>query len=546
MKLSEFMGESTEYEKKEALEEKRPKSWLKSVSAFANGKGGVLIFGVDDQDSIVGLKDVRTDSEKISEILGARMDPIPQTQMELCSEDGKDVIILRVASGTETPYYYMGEGNRTAYVRIGNESIPASAADLKRLVLRGSGRTYDSLPSHQRYQDHAFTKLRSVYRSRTGKALEESDFLSFELIDGEGMLTNAGVLLADDSPVRHSRLFCTRWHGLDKASGVMDALDDKEYSGSLISLLQNGEEFVKNNTKKRWKKTADGRLEMPDIPERAALECIVNALIHRDYLDSGSEVHIDIFDNRMEVYSPGGMYDGTLVQELDMDHVPSKRRNPIIADIFSRMNYMERRGSGFRKIREDYHAAANYRPEVEPKFYSTATSFWVTLYNLNYNVPVERTGFSGRKQVSETPETGFSERKQVFETSKTGFSERKQVFETSKTGFSERKQVFEIPETGFSERKQVSDAERPNSSAVTQASLLEEKLDRSQFKEKTKIKIRLLYQRFGSGLTFSKSDVMEVTDITPSPAGDLIRKMKEADLIEKVYGHERGLYWFKV
>ena len=89
-----------------------------------------------------------------------------------------------------------------------------------------------------------------------GKILEESDFLSFELMDEERMLTNAGALLADDSPVRHSRLFCTRWHGLNKASGVIDALDDKEYSGGLISLLQNGEEFIKNNTKKRWKKTA--------------------------------------------------------------------------------------------------------------------------------------------------------------------------------------------------------------------------------------------------------------------------------------------------
>ena len=210
MKLSDFIGESTEYDKKEALEEKRPKSWLKSVSAFANGKGGILIFGVDDHDCIVGLRDVKSDSEKISEIMKAKMDPVPQTQMELYSENGKDVIILCIASGAETPYYYVGEGNRTAYVRIGNESVPASAADLKRLVLRGSSRTYDSLSSRWRYQDHAFTKLRSVYRNRTGKNLEESDFLSFELMDEEGMLTNAGALLADESPVRHSRLFCTR------------------------------------------------------------------------------------------------------------------------------------------------------------------------------------------------------------------------------------------------------------------------------------------------------------------------------------------------
>lgn len=89
--ISGLIGESTDYDKKEALEEKRPKIWLKSISAFANGKGGMLIFGVDDSDNIIGLKDVMSDSGKISEILKMKMDPVPQTQMDLLSEDGNDV-----------------------------------------------------------------------------------------------------------------------------------------------------------------------------------------------------------------------------------------------------------------------------------------------------------------------------------------------------------------------------------------------------------------------------------------------------------------------
>ena len=164
---------------------------------------------------------------------------------------------------------------------MGNESVQATATDLKRLVLRGSNSTYDSLPTLYRFESFAFTKLRSVYRQRTGLELDAQDFVSFGLVDEKGFLTHAGALLADESPMRFSRLFCTRWNGLDKASGVMEALDDKEFSGSLIALLQGGEEFVRNNTKKRWKKTDTGRAEMPDYPERAVLECLVNALIHR-------------------------------------------------------------------------------------------------------------------------------------------------------------------------------------------------------------------------------------------------------------------------
>ena len=160
------------------------------------------------------------------------------------------------------------------------------------------------------------------------------------MVDENGNLTNAGALLADESPVRHSRLFCTRWNGLTKASGIVDALDDKEYSGSLVTLLQSGTEFIRNNSKKAWRKVDDGRIDMPDYPERAVLEGLVNALIHRSYTDIGSEVHIDMFDDRIEIYSPGGMVSGISLKGKDMLKIPSKRRNPILADIFSRLKYI--------------------------------------------------------------------------------------------------------------------------------------------------------------------------------------------------------------
>ena len=79
MRLSDFIGEATEYDKKELLEERKPKSWLKSVSAFANGAGGALIFGVSDNEVLVGLEDAKSVSEKISETIKTKMDPVPQS-----------------------------------------------------------------------------------------------------------------------------------------------------------------------------------------------------------------------------------------------------------------------------------------------------------------------------------------------------------------------------------------------------------------------------------------------------------------------------------
>ena len=382
--IGELIGETTEYDKKAALETRRPKSWCKSVSAFANGIGGALIFGITNDDQVVGLENAASDAEIISEQIKIRLNPIPNFNLRFHKEGNCTLIILDVYAGEQTPYYYDADGTLIAFHRVGNESVPVNPIKLKELVLKGSVASYDCLKSKYDFENMSFTKLKSTYKQRTGSKFEDSDYESFGIIDENGILTNAGALLADESPIRHSRLFCTRWNGLDKAPGIIDAIDDKEYSGGLVNLLQAGTEFVSNNSKKAWRKTGDGRAEMPDYPERAVLEGIVNALIHRNYLELGSEVHIDMFDDRLEIYSPGGMCDGTKVQERDLMRVPSRRRNPIIADIFNRLKYMDRRGSGFKKILSDYRAQPTYTENVEPVFYSDNDSFILILKNINY------------------------------------------------------------------------------------------------------------------------------------------------------------------
>ncbi|MCD8151456.1 MAG: MarR family transcriptional regulator [Clostridiales bacterium] len=102
------------------------------------------------------------------------------------------------------------------------------------------------------------------------------------------------------------------------------------------------------------------------------------------YLVNGSEVHIDMYDDRLTIYSPGGMPDGTQIQEWNIDDIPSTRRNPILADIFGRLGYMERQGSGLGKIIGAYENAANYEPDLTPKFFSNRVCFIVTLWNLNF------------------------------------------------------------------------------------------------------------------------------------------------------------------
>lgn len=106
-----------------------------------------------------------------------------------------------------------GDGQLIAFMRIGNESVPATPSQLRELVLRGSGESYDSLKSRYDFSNMSFTKLKSVCKQRTGNIFEDTDYESFGLVDEKSNLTNAGSLLADESPVRHSRLFCTGGNG---------------------------------------------------------------------------------------------------------------------------------------------------------------------------------------------------------------------------------------------------------------------------------------------------------------------------------------------
>lgn len=262
MDIKKLIGETTEYDKKQSVEIRRPKSWLKSVSAFANGDGGYLIFGIADDGTVVGLLDAEKDAEAISERIKARMDPIPEFFLSFEEEEDKTLIILKISKGEETPYYYSGDGTLETFVRVGNESVKATATKQKRLVMRGKNSSYDSQVSSYVKDDFAFTKLRARYKKWTGKSFEDKDMISFGLVEASGKLTNAGALLADDSPIRWLRLFCTRWNGLNKSGGTIDAVDDAEFSGSLIYLLENGEEFIKRNCRKMWRKTPNSREEI--------------------------------------------------------------------------------------------------------------------------------------------------------------------------------------------------------------------------------------------------------------------------------------------
>ena len=297
--IEQLIAEATECDFKVALEIKKPKSQLKSVSSFSNGIGGTLFFGISDDRKPIGLSDVQKDAEAISRLIKERITPLPQFILKPLQEDGKNLLALEVSPGRGTPYYYKADGVMEAYIRVGNESVIAPDYIVNELILKGTNQSFDTLTTDAVKKDYSFTLLEATYLERTGLRFEPSDYVSFGLTDKNGLLTNAGKLMTDQHTVYNSRMFCTRWNGLEKGSIFDDALDDKEY----------------------------------------------------------------------DIYS-----------------IRSMRRNPVIADLFHRMKYMERRGSGLRKIVSETEKLPGYTEAYKPEFSSTATDFRVILKNVNYNM----------------------------------------------------------------------------------------------------------------------------------------------------------------
>ena len=501
MKLDDYKRiESTQLDYKEALETGKPKSWLKTVAAFANTNGGHILFGVTDKShNPIGLSDAQATATKISELITSRIDPPVRFQLNQFESESPDryCIDLAVASGPNYPYYYVHEKTREVYIRHGDRSELASVLELNNLVLKGSNITYDALPSRYGMSDVSFTLLAASFKKETGEDFDfGKDLFSMGLISDQDVVTNAGLLLCDQGYMRQSRIVCTRWKGSEKGSVDGDALDDQEFMGaSLIMLLSNAEAFIRTNSRNPWTIRGMRREEKSDYPFKAVREVLVNAIMHRDYQNVGSEVHVDMYDDRMEIYSPGGMMNGSRIQDMDLNKVPSMRRNEILSDVFSRLNFMDRRGSGIQRILNSYVGFAE-----KPEFYSDEYSFMVTL-------PNRSEASSLQTKMSFDEEKSAAERKQ---------SKKAQLSADTMQLLDEVEQRRELEEW-----------------LISKAS--------GTFKNATIEKLTQLLMRYGYQYYFNRKTIAESFGITENAASRIIRKSLDCGIMRK---EKNGTYFF--
>ena len=219
--------------------------------------------------------------------------------------------------------------------------------------------------------------------------------------DIEKIITDAALLYSDQNPVVGSFVSCTRWDGLDKLS----AKDDIEFYGSILEQIDNAMEFIKKHMSNGWVKEG-GKLARRTIPEYdldAMREAIINAEAHRSYLMRGTNVELAFYDDRIEIVSCGAIGNGKTLEEL-LKRPTSQRRNQLVCDIFSRLDFMERRGSGIKKILLAYE-----NDEKKPKFEILGDVFIVTFYSRLYR-NVERNDDNVDKNVERNVERKIKEK----------------------------------------------------------------------------------------------------------------------------------------
>ena len=349
------MKESRELELKATI----TNTFLKTVSAFSNYNTGKIIFGVDDNGKIIGLENIEELCLDLENKINDNINPKPD--FKFIKDNKKNIITLIVKEGLNKPYLYKGK----AYKRNDTSStVEVDKVELNRLTLLGLNQYYEELKA--RKQDLEFKVLKKELEEKLSLKNFSKDVLkTLNLYDEKNGYNNAAELLADKNT----------FSGTDIAKfgkNIDEILDRNLFTNiSIISQFQKILE-VFNRYYKYEQILGSERIEKELIPEKAFRETIANALIHRTW-DVNSNIRISMYEDKIEISSPGGLPSGISEKEYLNGQI-SQLRNPILANIFFRLKYIEMFGTGIRRINESYKDYS-----VKPAFEIFENSIKITL-----------------------------------------------------------------------------------------------------------------------------------------------------------------------
>ncbi|NLH36595.1 MAG: ATP-dependent DNA helicase [Thermotogaceae bacterium] len=427
-------GEGKNLEFKEKLSSKDKESFLRTVVAFANGSGGKIVFGVNDSREIIGIPgdEIYHLMDQITNLINDRCSPkiVPEIYIE--NIEGKQILVVEVFPSPEKPYYLLKNNKcEGVYVRIGATTRKADEETIRDLQRQKLNISFDEEILYDvEFSVDDFSELRKDFRKFTGKNLESKDLYNLKLLKnvrGKDYLTVGGALLVGRNDLfEYAKISCARFSGVSRAS--KELIDQKEFTGPLYRQVEESEKFLMTHLEKIGKIKGFRRYDEYVIPLEVLREATLNAVVHRDYSMKGSDIKIFIFDDRLEIVSPGGL-PGNLTVELIMKG-RSEIRNRVVARFFKEMGYIEQWGTGIVRILE----LCREKGLKTPKFEDDGSFFTVVIYKA-----VGKTAGEVPETAGEVPETAGEMPEELLD------EDKKQILDYLKEkGKIKRKDIEEI------------------------------------------------------------------------------------------------------
>ena len=339
-------GESKILELKEKLPDN--KSIAKTVIAFANTGGGKIIVGINDKLKITGVdaNSVYALKDKIISVIFDSCAPNILPEIYTINVNGKLLLVIEIFRGNLMPYFLKSEGVADGvYIRVGATNRKASPQIIEELQRY---KRYASFDEEINYDitvgELDMIPLKAKF-AKVGKTLNDEKLRNLKLIKTDRGITyptNALLILLGKFP--HCVVKCARFKGVTMETFI----DKKEYRGNIFSILENTQNFILNHINLSAKIEGLYRTDSYEIPIVALREALINALIHRDYANFGRDVKVGVYDDIVNIVSPGALPNIVTIEDILRGR--SEIRNKVIANVFKEIGLIEQWGSGINRI----------------------------------------------------------------------------------------------------------------------------------------------------------------------------------------------------
>lgn len=319
------------------------KTFLKTVSAYANYNDGIIIFGVDDFGEVIGMKEnIKEESLRIENMINDSITPTPKYEIRIEQMKGKTIIVLEVKKGSDTPYYCNGK----VYRRSDSATVEVDRFELRRLAVEGLNMNEEDKKATS--QQLTFIVLEEQLKKEAGIETINLDILkTLNLYDKAGYYNMAGELLADKNDIVFSGIDIVKF-GKDINTILYRKTIDQ------VSLLTQLNQAIEIFEQYYIFEEIEGfnRVERERIPKEAFREALANAIVHRVW-DVNSYIQVAMYRDSIRISSPGGLPERLTKEEYLYGNI-SVLRNPVIAGVFARLHIIEKFGTGIARINKEY------------------------------------------------------------------------------------------------------------------------------------------------------------------------------------------------